>query len=726
LSYLGIPRRNQFLNEAVEHFDSFLVRAQGDTKVAWSLLNKPEVDFIFDEIERCCTDPRYYLENWHVVMTEQEGLKTLYPFWDSQEIFYELVCDIQGEGRPVKLVVLKARQLGSSTLSQGLIFHKTIFNKGVNALIVAQDPSQADFLFSMSRLAYDSLPWWMRPEERYQAKGRYLILDKRDDMERQRRPGMKSQILVEAANKMTSAGRGKTIRCAHFSELASWEDGGVLSRSLLPTMNATDELAIMESTAEGRIGFWYEWWRQVANGDVLDWTPLFIPYYRVKKYSKPIPQGTTFEPTQEEKNIREKTLLKENFNIPDEVFNWVRNKKREFVALEGDEFGFYQEFPINDVEAFQSSGTCAYPKRLLHKILDSDCCPPRWYGEIEYHHQPQARKEGCVKLIDPVLRKAGQLHVLMKGEHLPPAREYGERLRVWELPESGSDYYVGADVAMGDGGDFSCAQVIRIGPGPEPDAQVAEWRGWISPTDFGDVLAALGYWYNEAQIACEANDVGVSTNNQIFRILEYPNIYRWKHVDKIKNFITDLFGWWTNHKTRDLIISKMREAIMERTLILRSEDLIDEMMAFTREEVGGRYEGRGTPDDRVMAMNITNYCAHDSDYGMESMGKDRKAVMSNDQYFIFDELNRLRFTAERENAEVYVRSHPGWSMTTSPAKVDFANSDYSPIHDKPGIRQELYQQGVPAEQIHSDLLLWADMEKGPRPEGQDHDDWRVW
>src|SRR5262249_48639431 len=150
------------------------------------------------------------------------------------------------------------------------VFHKTIFTEACNTLIVAQDPGQADFLFSMSRLAYDYLPWWMKPEERYQAKGRYLVLDKKDDLERQMFPGLRSQMLVEAANKLTGVARGKTIRAAHFSELASWLDGGILSKSIFPTMNAADELAIMESTAEGRKGFWYDFWKDCEEGN-QDW-----------------------------------------------------------------------------------------------------------------------------------------------------------------------------------------------------------------------------------------------------------------------------------------------------------------------------------------------------------------------------------------------------------------------------------------------------------------------
>ena len=61
-----------------------------------------------------------------------------------------------------------------------------------------------------------------------------MVFDKRDDLERQIRPGMRSQIIVESANKLTQAGRGKTFLCVHMCELAFWPDGGLLSESLFP------------------------------------------------------------------------------------------------------------------------------------------------------------------------------------------------------------------------------------------------------------------------------------------------------------------------------------------------------------------------------------------------------------------------------------------------------------------------------------------------------------
>src|ERR1019366_2648582 len=116
----------------------------------------------------------------------------------------------------------------------------------------------------------------------------------------------------------------------------------------------------------------------------------------------------------------------------------------------------------------------------------------------------------------------------------------------------------------------------------------AEWHGWIHPEPFAHVCAAIGYWYNEGQVAVECNDVGILTNNTLFRALEYPNVFRWKQYDKLKNFYTNWFGWFTNQKTRPQIISKLAQALDEDTTVIRSSALVDEMFDFGLD--GKRYE----------------------------------------------------------------------------------------------------------------------------------------
>lgn len=723
-----IARKDPMIDEAIDILNLHFKRCKNDYAEAFNTLASVYSDFINDELTKCMINPRYYLENYHTVKTEDQGFKTLYPFWDSQEIFYSEIIHMIIEGKPVKVLVLKARQLGLSTVSEGLIFHRTIFNEATNALIVAQDPGQADYLFSMSVRAYENLPWWMRPEVRYKSKGRYMTFA----TEGFDRDGLNSEIYVEAANKLTGVSVGKSIRCAHMSELSAWPDPKTLTTQIFPTMNAKDELAIMESTARGRQGFWYDFWNKAVNkwGDgSWEWKPIFIEWFRCPdKYSKKVEPQQKFKLKDDERSFRESIIKSTGFLIPDEMFNWKRAKIDEIVALEGDEWSFYQEYPANWMEAFQTTGSCAFPKKKLQRIMETRCCNPRWYGELNYHHgASQPVKLHLTEYTD----KTGML--IPDMPHLPPAERDGGRLRVWERPEPGESYYVGADPAMGiEGtGDFSCAQVLKIGRGGAPDVQVAEWRGWINPTPFGHVLVGLATWYNECELALELNSVGEKTYIEVFRILEYPNLFRWKHYDKLKNIYTDYMAWVTNHKTRDLIITHMRERIMEDTVILRSYDLLNEMLDFSQDEAGGRFEGQNTNDDRIMAQMICGWCAHDSDYGKQAAMKPASDGNGVQKYYVIDPLGRITEECDsRDDAIVYTMSvgspgtrrlvKPGWSVASRVQKKDFNNTDYSPVHDKPGPRQDMhYTHGIPAEYISLSNVFTIDGNAAS-------DDWRAY
>lgn len=694
-----VARKNPIIQEAVEvldrhfylHFDPRL-KMHEVARAAFSSLGAAEINFIFEEIKKC-RDPingsRYYLQNYHVIKAEDGQLRTFVDIWEAQEIFFSRVIEIQLEGRPVKIVVLKARQLGLSTISEALIFHKTIFTRGCNTLIVAQDGNQADYLFSMSRIAHEYLPWWMRPDKWYEAKGKYMEFDRPDDAERTFNPGLKSKIFVEAANKMAGVAVGKTMRNAHLSELSRWPNGEVLGEQILPSLNHPEALVILESTALGKDNFFYTFWKRVVEGMIPQWEPVFIEFFRVKKYSLPLSKTIPFERTKEEMALCSKVKREKNVEISDEQLHWRRSKIQEAIAIKGSEQSFYQEYPAATwMEAFQGSGLCAFDRKKLQIIIETTCCPPLWFGEIDIKVD-ETTKIKQAKLFqhynmtrDGIISNGGKIVI-------PAAKIQGARLRVWEWPKEGHGYYIACDTAEGlEGGDYTCAQVIKIGRGQYPDEQVAEWHGWIDATPMARILWCLGHLYNEAEIAVEVQEgTGVTTNNYLWQQLEYEKIFRWKKYDKIRNQVTDYYGWTTNIKTRPLIINRTKEAINEDVVIIRSEELIDEMMDFGRDGATRRIQGQSGNDDRVMAFLIAYWCAHDSDWGQE-----------------------VASTPLEENIR----------------DKDFQNTAFSPIWDRDGLQHKaVHELNIPPEHAQRYASEVALYEHSNPSETEESDSWRL-
>ena len=183
-------------------------------------------------------------------------------------------------------------------------------------------------------------------------------------------------------------------------------------------------------------------------------------------------------------------------------------------------------------------------------------------------------------------------------------------LWVWEPADYSRDYMVVADVARGDGKDFSAFHVMDIAT----NTQVAEYKGQLSPKEFGYFLVGIASEYNNALLAVENANIGWAT---IDSILErgYRNFY---YSPKSDNLTADSYlqryesqdgmtpGFTMSMRTRPLVINKFREYIGDRSVTIQSKRLLEEMKVFIWKN--GRPEAQsGYNDDLVMSFGIGMY-----------------------------------------------------------------------------------------------------------------------
>jgi hypothetical protein len=180
----------------------------------------------------------------------------------------------------------------------------------------------------------------------------------------------------------------------------------------------------------------------------------------------------------------------------------------------------------------------------------------------------------------------------------------------WEYPDYNQSYMVVADVARGDGADYSTAQVIDI----VNSSQVAEYKGKLDTKDFGNFLVSLATDYNNALLVVENANIGWAVIQQVID-RGYGNLFYMskdlKYVD-VSHQMTNKFraeergmvaGFSTTSKTRPLIISKLDDYFREKSFTVRSSRLIDELFTFIWN--GNRAEAmRGYNDDLVMSLSI--------------------------------------------------------------------------------------------------------------------------
>jgi phage terminase large subunit-like protein len=170
-------------------------------------------------------------------------------------------------------------------------------------------------------------------------------------------------------------------------------------------------------------------------------------------------------------------------------------------------------------------------------------------------------------------------------------------LKVWNEPEHSKRYFIGADIGLGVGGDPSCAVVYD-----ENLVQVAELHGQIAPDQMGEYLEKLGKWYNEAWIGIEANSFGISCIDSIKK--KYGKLYFSYRVDGRSDVKTKRIGWWTDTKTKPLMVGEFAKAIREDSIEINSRELLEEMGTYVLGDDGSTNAEVSCHDDRVIAAMI--------------------------------------------------------------------------------------------------------------------------
>ncbi|MDD3414879.1 MAG: hypothetical protein PHY47_12875 [Lachnospiraceae bacterium] len=517
-------------------------------------------------IQKLYNNDKLYMEKCLKIRTK-EGSLVPFKMNPMQEKTEKLIYEHQvSKGKPVRVIILKARQHGISTYAEGKIFKKTATNPFRNALIIAHEDKATQNLFAMSKLFYESLPPLLRPMKKYSNESALVFENPtNNDEEKYKNPGLRSKITVATA-KNVDTGRSATTHSLHASEVAFWDNPEVLMLGIMQCVPDTPNTEIyIESTANGIGGYFYDMWQKAVKGE-NDFLPIFLAWFENPEYS------TLFESKAQKKafinslNEEEKILI-ERFKVTAEQLHW----RRRCIAnkCNGDIEQFHQEYPSTPEEAFIATGRPKFSIQSLQKYRTNQE-KPIITGYLE-------RKGNTVTLI-------------------PDPKGY---VSIWDNPKKDKFYVVGSDVSEGLAtGDYSCGIVLD-----EDFNLVASWHGHIDPDLFGDELVNIAIYYNNAYLGIESNNHGLTTLKSVLRH-EYWNIYYQKSYDKIAEKVSQKIGWGTNKRTKPLMINTLAEYIRECWLGIKWDLLISELFTYVIEEDGGTNAQSGSHDDSVMALAI--------------------------------------------------------------------------------------------------------------------------
>lgn len=506
-------------------------------------------------------------------------------------IDYVLLCI--KEKRPVKAIILKARQMGLSTAVEAIIYWWTSTNKNINSVIIGHEESSSKNLYMMFRRYYDHTNPLFKPSIRYNTRTD-LSFERFDETGKQ--VGLGSSIKTATAGNK-AAGRSDTINLLHASELGEWENGEDLVASLLETVPDEEvmdkpSMMFLESTAKGRGNYFHNEFKLAMAGK-NNFMPFFFPWWILDSYERTATWEDLGDLTDYEKFLVE--LISKGHDVagqhieinPESIPRKIMFYRRKAKNFESTPERLTQEYPSTWQEAFIASGKNVFDTLALQ--------------EMENEAEP-------VELTEYYKITPGEYHEDFSLERIPyePQEDaddftYKAPLKIWKHPEPGHEYVIGGDVAEGLAtGDFSVAEVVDT----ITMETVARWRGHIDPDKFGEIIGALGAYYNYALVGVEVNNHGLTTIQKL-RDTFYTNLFkREKGYDEDYEEPTSNLGWKTDVRTKRLMVDDLIKLIRERIITDKDIVFIDEAFAFVRDDRGRTNAEEGEHDDTVMAKAI--------------------------------------------------------------------------------------------------------------------------
>lgn len=233
----------------------------------------------------------------------------------------------------VRALVLKGRQQGVSTYTEGRFYWKTSKKHGMRCFILTHEQDATDNLFDIAARYHQCDPTAPKTKAANAKELDFAALD--------------SGYRVATAG-TKAVGRSQTVHYFHWSEVAfspNAKDHAAGVLQAVPDLPGTE--IILESTANGVGGLFHEMWQEAETGQSA-YQAIFIPWFWDDGYRKEVPPG--FVLTEEEQNY------KAAYKLDDSQMSWRRSKIIELRS----EFMFKQEYPATAAEAFQVSDGAGY------------------------------------------------------------------------------------------------------------------------------------------------------------------------------------------------------------------------------------------------------------------------------------------------------------------------------------------------------------------------------
>lgn len=535
---------------------------------------------------RCRYDFEYWAAKCVIIKDKTSGRDIPFILNAPQRRVLAALEEDRMAGRPLRMIILKARQWGGSTLVQlYMAWIQITQRENWNSLICAHVKDTAATIRGMFGKLLDRYP-----AEYWTGEGEPAFKPFERTINTRVIQGRGCKVTVGSSENQDAV-RGNDYSMAHLSEVAFWRQSPLSSprefiRAVCGGINSTPlTMIVLESTANGVGNYFHREWLRAKKG-VSDKRAIFVPWYEIEIYRRPVADAAKLWESMDE---YERGLWERGLTL--EMIKWYHDKLSEYQSREQ----MQAEYPTDDIEAFAATDMSVFDSRDVEMLRGACSVEPR-VGELTGR-----------RMVGPESMSDLRFDESSRG-----------CMKIWKEPERGDArgrYVVGVDVGgRSVKSDWSVIVVIDRrggGDGCTPEV-VAQWRGHCDH----DILAWKGvqagrYW-GDALVVFESNtfesenidgDPGLYILAQVKR--SYPNIYH-RHRDEGTG---NKIGFHTNRATKSMIINGLIAAVREKSYIERDGDAINELLTYRMRPNGSYGAVEGCHDDMLMARAIALHVA---------------------------------------------------------------------------------------------------------------------
>lgn len=567
---------------------------------------------------RCRYDFAFWAAMYVYIKNKGGGEDVLFRLTRPQRKFVERLEALRKANKPIRIVLLKARQWGGSTTSQLYMAWLQLVHKvGLNSLIIAHQGAGSDEIKDMFDRMIKAYPISMlyKLGETYNENESKLVgVGHSGSIHRV--PQRNCKIKIGTAERPDSC-RGGDYNLVHLSEVGLWKttDGkkpeDIVRSACSGILLKPYTMIVYESTANGTGNFFQREYDAAKRG-TSQFEAMFVSWFDIEQYSLP------FDNDDEKADFAIWLWKNKNNATPSsaraesgrylwwlwekgatlEAINWYVQERAKY----NEHAPMASEYPSDDVEAFVHSGERVFDKYKVDAFRAS-CKPPKFVGDV---YADEDEGKNALK-------------------NLRFSEDSQGLLWVWDMPEiDDKEIVTNRYVTIVDIGgrskkaDWSVILVIDrlfMMDGGRPQV-VAQWYGHIDMDILAWKAAQIAAFYDNSLLVIESNtlethdkersvdgDLSHFILNQIKDV--YPNLYARKQTeDEIREGIPRKYGFHTNVSTKPMIISTLIKVVREHSYIERDERCLDEYVVYEKKQNGAFGAIIGKHDDLLMTRAI--------------------------------------------------------------------------------------------------------------------------